>query len=216
MESMTDSAPARRAGSRPYGSASVDRNQILDEAAAVFSERGYRATNLAIVAERLGVTRQALYHHFSQKDAILYALFDRTMSIFEVRVLGIQRASPGATFAAMLEEHALICAANIALVRISTTEDLELPADLFQRVAQRRRDYHRAFVSAYRAGMESGELRWTSELGATVNFLLAACQALVRWYRPTGREKPEAMAKMISNLMCNGVFRQRESAPDSE
>jgi AcrR family transcriptional regulator len=196
MGSMTEST---------RGPAPIDRHQILDIAASLFAECGYRATSLASVAERLGVTRQALYHHFSQKDAILYSLLDRTMSIFEVRVLGIRRASPGETFAAMLHEHALICAANIALVRISTTEDRELPDDLFKQVAQRRRDYHRAFVRAYRAGMESGELRSTTELGATISFSLAACHAMVKWYRPQGREKPEAMAEMIANLICNGL-----------
>lgn len=210
---MAASSSARASGSRLGAPATIDRNQILDAAASLFSEHGYRATNLASVAERLGVTRQALYHHFSQKDAILYALFDRTTAIFEVRVLSIRRDSPGSTFVAMLKEHALICAANIELVRISTTEDQELPAELRQRVVQRRRDYHRSFVNVYRAGIASGELRPTAEIGATVNFLLAACQALVRWYKPSGREKPEAMTEMIAGLMCEGVLPRPAASP---
>lgn len=206
---MIDSAP----GGRPGPPTPIDRNQILDVAASLFSECGYRATSLASVAERLGVTRQALYHHFSQKDAILYSLLDRNMSIFEVRVLSIRRASPGDTFAAMLQEHALICAANISLVRISTTEDRELPDDLFKQITRRRRDYHRAFVNAYRAAMESGEVRSTTELSTTISFSLAACQAMVGWYRPGGRQKPEAMAEMITNLICDGL-RTHDGPPD--
>ncbi len=186
--------------------AAIDRNQILDVAASVFSERGYRATSLAAVAERLGVTRQALYHHFAQKDAILYALFDRTTALFEVRVLGIRGDSPGATFLAMLQEHALICAANIDLVRISTTEDQELPGHLRQQVVQRRRDYHRAFVRAYQAGVASGELRPAAEVGAVVNFLLAACQAMVRWYKPSGRENPAAIARLVADVAGEGIL----------
>src|SRR5688572_12961912 len=95
----------------------IDRNQILDVAASLFSEQGYRATNLGSVAEKLGVTRQALYHHFSQKDAILFALFDRMMSTFELEVLGIRLETSGKTFVAMLTKHAEICAANTHLVR---------------------------------------------------------------------------------------------------
>ena len=106
---MVKTAQVARRSNRTGGTDPIDRNMILDAAATVFSERGYRATNLSIVAETLGVTRQALYHHFPHKDAILFYLFDRTMSLFEVRVLSAKEETPGGTFVAMLREHARIC-----------------------------------------------------------------------------------------------------------
>lgn len=50
------------------------RTEILDGALAEFSERGYAQATLEHVAERIGVTKGCLYHHFSSKEALLVEL----------------------------------------------------------------------------------------------------------------------------------------------
>jgi AcrR family transcriptional regulator len=52
------------------------RRRILDVSAALFVEQGYDGTSLREIAERLGVTKAALYYHFSSKDQILRALLE--------------------------------------------------------------------------------------------------------------------------------------------
>lgn len=56
---------------------------LLDAAEALFSEKGADATSVADVASRAGCSVGALYHHFRDKKALLYALFDR-MSDYRV------------------------------------------------------------------------------------------------------------------------------------
>ncbi len=46
------------------------RERILEVALELFTEQGYDATSLREIAERLGVTKAALYYHFPSKDAI--------------------------------------------------------------------------------------------------------------------------------------------------
>ena len=62
--------PVRRAG-RPRGST---RERILDIALELFNEQGYDKTSLREIADRLGTTKAALYHHFQRKQDILFAL----------------------------------------------------------------------------------------------------------------------------------------------
>lgn len=50
---------------------------LLDAAEALFSEQGADATSVADVAKRAGCSVGAVYHHFRDKKALLYALFDR-------------------------------------------------------------------------------------------------------------------------------------------
>jgi len=50
------------------------RERILDVALELFNEEGYDATSLREIAERLGVTKAALYYHFKSKADILLAL----------------------------------------------------------------------------------------------------------------------------------------------
>jgi AcrR family transcriptional regulator len=64
---MTQTAPAE-----PISLSTRDR--ILDVALDLFTEQGFDGTSLRQIAEQLGVTKAALYYHFTSKDDILMAL----------------------------------------------------------------------------------------------------------------------------------------------
>ena len=48
------------------------REAVLRTAVALFLEQGYHGTTLNHVAERLNITKPALYNYFRSKDEILY------------------------------------------------------------------------------------------------------------------------------------------------
>ena len=48
------------------------RAKIVDGAMALFAREGYGDTSLLDIATRVGVSKSALYHHFSSKDALLH------------------------------------------------------------------------------------------------------------------------------------------------
>ncbi|MFC4036741.1 TetR/AcrR family transcriptional regulator [Streptomyces polygonati] len=52
------------------------RRRIQDVALELFSEHGYEKTSLREIAERLDVTKAALYYHFKTKEDILVSLAD--------------------------------------------------------------------------------------------------------------------------------------------
>jgi AcrR family transcriptional regulator len=51
--------------------------RVLDAAAVEFAQQGYPNTNLQRVAERTGLTKGALYGHFSSKEDLASALVER-------------------------------------------------------------------------------------------------------------------------------------------
>jgi len=57
------------------------RERILDVALELFNEKGYDGTSLREIAERLGVTKAALYYHFERKEDILLELHLRLHGI---------------------------------------------------------------------------------------------------------------------------------------
>ncbi|HEX6872542.1 MAG TPA: helix-turn-helix domain-containing protein [Micromonosporaceae bacterium] len=74
MPSPHDRAPTRRGGRARTGAESGEpdtRTRIQRVALELFTERGYEATSLREIAERLGVTKAALYYHFKSKDEII-------------------------------------------------------------------------------------------------------------------------------------------------
>ena len=52
------------------------RERILDSAAKVFGQYGYRLVSMELVAQECGLTRQALYHHFDSKEALFRAVVE--------------------------------------------------------------------------------------------------------------------------------------------
>jgi len=70
-------APAR--DDQP-GSGQADastRERILDVALDLFTDQGFDATSMREIAERLGISKPAIYYHFASKDEILLALHMR-------------------------------------------------------------------------------------------------------------------------------------------
>lgn len=60
---------------RTVGStAEQTRRRILDAALELFTEHSYAGTAVRDIAERLGMTKAALYYHFASKEALLIAL----------------------------------------------------------------------------------------------------------------------------------------------
>ena len=73
----TGRASSRQPPSQDGPAAAPTRQRILDVALDLFIDQGYDGTSLRQIAERLGVTKAALYYHFGAKEDILAALHMR-------------------------------------------------------------------------------------------------------------------------------------------
>ncbi len=63
--------------SRGYAVGRVRRDEIVDEAMTLFAACGFRATSLNDVAQRVGISKATLLHHFGSKDNLLIAVLRR-------------------------------------------------------------------------------------------------------------------------------------------
>jgi AcrR family transcriptional regulator len=52
------------------------RERIVDSAAKVFAQYGYRLASMELVAQECRLTRQALYHHFDSKEELFRAVVE--------------------------------------------------------------------------------------------------------------------------------------------
>jgi AcrR family transcriptional regulator len=62
------------------------RSALVDSAVVLFTKRGYAGTSLDEIAKRARVTKGALYHHFSGKQALFEAAFDAVETRFLERL----------------------------------------------------------------------------------------------------------------------------------
>lgn len=204
LRARSSLTPAERAA-RPDGPDRVLRSDILAVATEEFGQRGYKSTNLRLVAGRLGVTRQALYHYFSRKHDILVALFT---NYFDELEANLRRASAGVgpdkRFRSMLRAHLQLMAASPQISRVFEREDGEIPPKSAAIVRARRRALHALFVEAYEEGVAAGALRG-GDVSLAVSTMLGVAGWLHRWYKIDGRLKPEEIAAYAEDLIYAGI-----------
>jgi len=67
------------------------RARIVDVALELFAEHGYEKTSLREIADRLGVTKAALYYHFRTKEDILAGIVDSMSAPIDEAIAGGER-----------------------------------------------------------------------------------------------------------------------------
>lgn len=75
----------------PAATAPSTRDRILDVALDLFTTQGFDGTSLRQIAERLHITKAALYYHFESKDDILMALHMRLHSFGRTALVKMQQ-----------------------------------------------------------------------------------------------------------------------------
>ena len=89
------------------------RSQIQEVALELFAEQGYDKTSLREIAERLGITKAAVYYHFRTKEDILASLFDALLAGFdEILEWGHSRTPGPETRVGLLNRYADLLAAG--------------------------------------------------------------------------------------------------------
>ncbi|MGH2718817.1 MAG: TetR/AcrR family transcriptional regulator [Actinomycetota bacterium] len=81
------------------------RERILDVALELFTEQGYDKTSLREIAERVGISKAALYYHFAGKEDMLMALHLRLHDLGRGAFDSLEaKPRDPATWSAFLEE----------------------------------------------------------------------------------------------------------------
>jgi len=87
------------------------REQIRTVALELFAEHGYAGTSLREIAERLGVSKAAVYYHFSTKEDILASLLeDFLVQLDELIAWTAEQPRSAETRRAALERYAKLLA----------------------------------------------------------------------------------------------------------
>ena len=82
---------SRRAG-RP--AAPLQREHMLAVALGVFAEHGYAGATIARIAERLGVSKPTVIHHFKSKDALYTEVFAEALGSLAEIVAALDPRAP--------------------------------------------------------------------------------------------------------------------------
>jgi TetR/AcrR family transcriptional regulator, cholesterol catabolism regulator len=187
------------------------RDELLDLAAAMFAERGLRATTVRDIADSAGILSGSLYHHFRSKEQMaeevlrdfLDWLFARYMEIVDTERDPLERLKGlfMASFEAIEHRHAQVVIYQDEAKRLSA-----LPQ--FSFVDERNREQRKMWVDVLKQGIEEGCLRPDLDVDLVYRFIRDTTWVSVRWYQPGGPLTAEQVGRQYLAIVLGGITKE--------
>lgn len=175
------------------------RERIVEAAAEVFAEKGYRQSAVDDIVRRSGTSKGSFYHFFPSKEGIFLALLDGLGSLLLDRVAArVERASgalgrvDAALVAALslLEEHR-------TLARILVVEAPALGHGLDERLFAQHTRLARYIAARLDEAVRDGSIPPLDTELAAYGWLGAIHEVVLRWLH-TGR--PERLTEAVPEI----------------
>ena len=180
------------------------RREILHAALRAFREKGYHATTLEDIAEHLGVRKTALYHYFTDKDAILFACHQESLAELDRILSGVMDSETAAEqLAYLIREHVRVMTDTLEGSPLAF-EVTALSPERQKSVIAGRDRYERALRRVIARGIEEGEFRDVNPKTAAFA-ILGAINWIARWYRPEGALHAEELGTEFADHLVGGL-----------
>jgi AcrR family transcriptional regulator len=203
-----------RASAGAAGSTGSDtttrRDELLDIAAKLFAERGFKNTTVRDIADAAGILSGSLYHHFDSKEAMVDELLDsfQTELWKEYDAISASDRTPREKLEAVVRTSFDAIDRHHSEVAIFQTDAAYLATfERFAYLHERNIRFRDLWTGLLRDGVASGELRADLDIELVYRFLRDTVWVAVRWYRPGGDLTPAQVADQYLHILLEGIDR---------
>ncbi|MGW4424826.1 TetR family transcriptional regulator [Streptosporangium sp. NPDC004631] len=198
---------ASRGKTRGTYSPAETRRALLAGALRLFELHGYHATSVEDIVTDAGVTKGALYHHFSGKEEILLRLqeeyiddrlrsFGRVLESFE---------SPVDRLRQLILESLVAIDQFHAHVAIFSQEWRFLTEERFAAIKRKRDELDAKYEAVIRQGIEEGVFNPALQPRIVSVGILGMLTSAHNWYRPDGPLTVAEVADQFAELVLQGL-----------
>ncbi|CAA2103890.1 TetR/AcrR family transcriptional regulator [Variovorax paradoxus] len=193
----------------------LKRQAVLQTAARLFNERGFHATSLDDIAERLNVSKPTLYYYVENKDQILLECVKIALDLMQEGIGEVRAAGGSAVdqLRACMRIYSGVVMQDFGMCVIRIGED-PLPEPLKTELRRLKATIDGQFRSLVEEGVAEGSLAPCNPKMAA--FVLAGALSWIgRWYRPDGDLTPDQIADQAIELLLGGVIRRPAPAAEA-
>ena len=179
---------------------------VLRTAARLFNEKGFHASSLDEVAERLNVTKPTLYYYAKNKDDILFGCVRIGLEMMRdaISVVSDSGGSAIEKLRAAMHAYAMIVTMDFGMCVIRVGEDA-LELDNKKKLRALKVGIDREFRKLIELAIQEGSLAPTDPKIAA--FIVAGGLGWIgRWYRPNGPLSAEEVADQAVATLLSGLY----------
>jgi AcrR family transcriptional regulator len=195
-----EATPVQKAG-RP----GHDQQSVLTIAVETFNEFGYEATSMGTLAERLGTSKSAIYHHFPSKEEVLNRALDYALGGLEA-ILDDPAARAGTAeerLRFVVGEAVRVLCERLPYVTLLLRLRGNSPIE--RQALERRRAFNSAMAELVESASSDGTLRTDVDARTITRLLFGMINSIVEWYRPGGLMTPGLLAQDVLAVAFDGI-----------
>lgn len=187
------------------------RQTILDAAAKLFREQGYKATTQRQIASQADIKAGSIYYYFESKDQILDEVLERGIRVVHESVENAVNALPADASGRQRIETAVATHLHTVLrYNDYASANIQNIRHVSQEARNRNRALRRAYAAYWTAMFEqakqSGEIGEHVDLSIARLFLLGALNWTLDWYDPK-QGSTDILAEKFCALFFEGSGR---------
>lgn len=193
--------------STPADGSEVDRRQgLIDIATALFEREGYPNVGLRAIASEAGIRPASIYHHFSSKEELLYAIcLEVTDRFVSSHVEVLDRDDPVASLGRLVELHVIFCHHHRGAIEVARREMRELSKEHLHEVMRQRTAYRVAMESHIAHGKKLGVFI-VDDVPLTAIAVVSLLNSVNEWFVKGGRQSIETVAAGYRRLVVERML----------
>jgi AcrR family transcriptional regulator len=178
---------------------------VLKTAAQLFLEKSYGRTSMNDVADRLNITKPALYHYFDNKEDILLECYRLGCGLIEETLNqiaahcgnGLQKVE------AFIHSYAMVMTVNFGRC-VMRIDEGDLTTHARDEVRTYKRKIDRRLRSFIQEGIEDGSIAPCDTKLAAFS-IAGALNWICMWYEPDGALSPDEIATQFAHTLTQGL-----------
>lgn len=188
---------------------------ILEKAHELFVEKGYERSSMREIAERVGISKAALYHHFKNKEEILFTLCVEAGEIINedmrqaILKSETQYSNVRDQLVNILYNYTIGYLKHKSFNKILFFEIESLPPEKREIIINYERSNVAQFKNYLRRIMEQGKIKKTNITVLTFCFF-ATVQWLYFWYKKEGPLSIRQIIEYIVDYFLYGIIQKEE------
>ena len=197
---------------RRVGRPGHDLDAVLAAAVRLFNDRGYEATSMGDLAERLGITKSSIYQHVTGKQELLRMAVNHALDgLYEAAAEVEALDGPAIDRLELLIRRSVLVLADrlefvTLLLRVRGNNAIEKGALI------RRKTLDAQVTELVKQAQAEGDLRADVDPATAARLLFGMVNSLAEWYRPR-RGGADAMADTVVALAFEGLRTRAEDGP---
>jgi AcrR family transcriptional regulator len=184
------------------------KEQIFRTAAELFREKGYVASSMRDLAQKLGIEAASLYSHIRSKEEILHNICFDMAAEFRKSLDEVEKQknlSASEKLRRGIIGHVQVMAKDLTASAVFMNEHRHLSQPYLRDFLLLRINYINRFKSMIEEGVKTGEFKSNIDVKLAVMTLFSSFNWMPQWYQPGGVIDSVELGRQLTDMLVNGL-----------